>query len=540
MTQYIRWVAILSAVIVALVLLSATAASAHPLGNFSVNVHSALVLRPDGVQLSAVTDSAEIPTRQAKGDLDADGNGELGDDELAPAADRRCHLLAGQLVATIGDSTLDWEVKTTSLVAEPGAAGLPTLRLECDLWAARDLSSPTTLRFEDRAGDGRVGWHEITATGDGVELVDPAVDATSISDELRDYPDELLASPLDQREAVIEVRPGRGGPASDALGIDTSGGGNALTRAVATGDRLLQDTIGREDLTVVIGALAVLLAMLLGAGHAVLPGHGKTVMAAYLAGRRGTRTDALIVGATVTVTHTAGVLLLGLALSVGSAIAGEVILDRLGLVSGVLIAGIGIGMLRDALRGGRADAGKHHHHGPGHAHTHTEHDPPGEHHVHDATTHDHHDGSHNGPVDHTAGQQALAAQAAVATTAVREPEPQAAEDIPDPRFSRGGLIGMAMAGGLVPSPSALVVLLGSVALGRTVLGVSLVLAYGLGMAATLTAVGLLLVRLRDRFDHVRSGRIGQFSARVGTVLPALTAGLVLVVGVGLVARSLLT
>lgn len=99
---------------------------------------------------------------------------------------------------------------------------------------------------------------------------------------------------------------------------------------------------------------------------------------------------------------------------------------------------------------------------------------------------------------------------------------------------------MGVAGGLVPSPSALVVLLGAVALGRTVFGVLLVLAYGIGMAATLTAVGLLLVRLRGRLDRLPSGgRRGQLASRVVAALPAVTAALVLVVGVGLVARGLL-
>lgn len=509
-------------------LAAAGVALAHPLGNFSVNVHSALTLHPDRVELAAVVDSAEIPTRQARPELDTDDDGELGEQELAAAAGPRCSALAEQLTATVADEPLSLEVVSGTLVTEEGAAGLPTLRLACDLTAPADLASPTTLTYREAAGEGRVGWHEVTATGDGVELVDPPVDSVSISDELREYPEELLQSPLDVREVTLQTRPGRGGGAADALGIDTSDEGNVLTRLVTAGDRLLQDTIGREDLTLVVGGLAVLLAMLLGAGHAALPGHGKTVMAAYLAGRRGTRTDALIVGATVTITHTAGVLLLGLLLSVGSAVAGEVILQRLGLLSGVLIAGIGVSMLRDALRGRRTDAGHaHHHHGPGHGH-HT-------HGAHDHADHDHGDGDH----DHPTSDQAVATGAVVATATVRQPEPTDAARVPDPRFSRRGLIGMAMAGGLVPSPSALVVLLGSVALGRTLLGVSLVLAYGVGMAGTLTAVGLLLVRLRDRFEQVQRGRVGQLAARVGAVLPALTAVLVLVVGIGLAARSLL-
>jgi ABC-type nickel/cobalt efflux system permease component RcnA len=96
-----------------------------------------------------------------------------------------------------------------------------------------------------------------------------------------------------------------------------------------------------------------------------------------------------------------------------------------------------------------------------------------------------------------------------------------------------GIAGLGIAGGLVPSPSALIVLLGAMALGRTVFGVLLVIAYGLGMAATLTAAGLLLVRLRDRLE----GRL-RFVARWRAVAPPATAALIVLVGLGLAGRAL--
>ena len=109
-----------------------------------------------------------------------------------------------------------------------------------------------------------------------------------------------------------------------------------------------------------------------------------------------------------------------------------------------------------------------------------------------------------------------------------------------PVAGRGGLIGMGVAGGLVPSPSALIVLLASIGLGRTVFGVGLVLAYGLGMAATLTVVGLLLVRLRGRLDRRAADVRGRrWLARLAVAVPVLTAGLVLLVGLALVARGVL-
>ena len=108
-------------------------------------------------------------------------------------------------------------------------------------------------------------------------------------------------------------------------------------------------------------------------------------------------------------------------------------------------------------------------------------------------------------------------------------------------MSRGALVGMGIAGGLVPSPSALIVLLSAIALGRTAFGILLVVGYGVGMAATLTAAGLLLVRVRDRYQHRAAGRagrrLGRAAMRWQRVMPFFTATLVLFVGLGLALRS---
>jgi ABC-type nickel/cobalt efflux system permease component RcnA len=207
-------------------------------------------------------------------------------------------------------------------------------------------------------------------------------------------------------------------------------------------------------------------------------------MAAYLAGRRGRVRDAVAVGATVTLTHTGGVLALGLLLTTVAGIAGEAVLGWLGVASGALVAAIGIGALLSALRRRRRTILAHHHsHAHGHSHGH-EHGYEHEH--------------EHGP-------------------------------------GKWGIAGLGIAGGLVPSPSALIVLLGAIALGRTAFGILLVIAYGAGMAATLTAAGLLLIRLRDRLE----GRF-RFAARWRAAAPAATAALIVVVGVGLAGRALST
>ncbi|CAA9390469.1 MAG: hypothetical protein AVDCRST_MAG66-864, partial [uncultured Pseudonocardia sp.] len=334
----------------ALVLLPVGAAGAHPLGNFTVNHSDALLLTPDGVELTAVVDRAEIPTAQALRDIAPDGS--PSDDVLAATALRQCEALAGDVRLSVDGEAAAWTLADTSLEVLPGAAGLPTLRLTCGLRAEADLRSPSTVVFRDEHLDGQVGWREITADGDGVRLVDSPVPVESPSDQLRTYPDELLDSPLDVRSFEVATEPGNGSGSGSAAG---TGSGDPFGAAMAALDRRLQDLVGDGGLTPLVGALALGLAVVLGCGHALLPGHGKTVMAAYLAGRRGRPRDAVLVGATVTATHTVGVLVLGLAISLSSSFAGDQVLRWLGVVSGALVASIGAVMLRGAVRNRRSD-----------------------------------------------------------------------------------------------------------------------------------------------------------------------------------------
>jgi ABC-type nickel/cobalt efflux system permease component RcnA len=235
--------------------------------------------------------------------------------------------------------------------------------------------------------------------------------------------------------------------------------------------------VGGRSLSPGFAVVALLLAVGLGAAHALAPGHGKTVMAAYLVGLRGTLRQAAVIGATVTITHTAGVLLLGVVLTTSRAVASERLYPWLGLASGLLLAGVGIGLLVRARP-------RHHPHPHDHDHPHPH-----------AQDHDH------GPAGRPLG--------------------------------RRGLVALGLAGGLVPSPSAVVVLLGGIALGQAWFGVALVVAYGLGMAATLTGVGLLLAHLRTRMDGRLRLPAGSLAARAGQLLPAATASVIVVVGLAL-------
>ncbi|WP_328581314.1 nickel/cobalt transporter [Streptomyces sp. NBC_00370] len=532
---------------------AAQAAQAHPLGNFSVNHYTGFTVRPDRVDVLAVTDTAEIPTLQAAPRVDTDGDGTPSAAERAAWATARCAETAGKLAVT-APRRLTWKVSSATFAYRSGQSGLRTSRLDCRLRAPLELTDgPQTLRIDTGADRARVGWNEITAKGAGTHLRDSTVPASSSTGELRHYPRDLLATPLGDTTARFTAVPGAAA-SSGTEGTSRAGAVGGLTGGVEALSQRLTSLTGTRTLTVPVGVLAVLLSVVLGAGHALLPGHGKTVMAAYLAGKRGSTRDALTVGATVTATHTAGVLVVGLCLTTFSALAGDTVLNWLGVVSGALVAAVGAALLLDAVRGARRrrldaatigavppgarepalvgaagaadtaaeiahghthDAGhghgpQHglgHGHGPADGHHRNHHHPHEKPHRHGLFGHHHH--SHS---------------------------PSATDA--DRPYTRRGLIGLGVAGGLVPSPSALVVLLGSIALGRTVFGAGLVLAYGLGMAATLTAVGLILVRLGDRLGTLTDRPLFAFLRRLAPSTALLTAALVLVVGLGLMIRSL--
>ncbi len=548
--------------IFAFVLIPAGAAQAHPLGNFTVNHYHGLTLSPDRLDVLSIVDVAEIPTAQDLQSLAPDGSPNPA--QLEDAGRSQCGDLSAAVTATVDGKPLTWEILDTSLETVPGAAGLPTLRLTCELSAEADFNSPRTVSFLDTYRDDRVGWHEITADGDGVRLVDSPVPVISSSDELRSYPQDLLSSPLAERGVQLQTEPGEN-TGSDAAVSRSSG--DPFSNFIASADRTLENLIGGR-LTPLVGTLAVLLAVLLGAGHALLPGHGKTMIAAYLAARRGRGRDAIIVGATVTATHTAGVLLLGLAISVSSTLAGEEVLRWLGIVSGLLVAGIGVYMLQSSVRAARAGRRRLLERlpetqeaalvgaprGTGHGRLHEpdtdhEHGAGVDHGHEDAAGHGHGDG-HEHEHEHVAGHDHGAGHSHVPGDGHGHDHGHShggsrwrGGHSHEPAVGRGGLIGMGVAGGLVPSPSALIVLVASIALGRTVFGVFLVVAYGLGMAGTLTVAGLLLVRLRGRLDR-RAARAEQSKGRsrlaaVSAALPILTATLVLIVGLGLALRGLL-
>ena len=496
----------------ALVLLVASAApaSAHPLGNFSTNVFSGLRVQPEQVLVDYVVDLAEIPTVRAGRDVTR-----LGQQAWAAG---ECRRLAAGVQVHEGSRAVSTAVRSSAMAYGEGAGGLSVLRLTCEMVAPRlSGSGRTVLRWEDANFSGQVGWREVTAIGDGTTLAASDVPDNSVSHRLTRYPDDQLRSPLRITSARLEIVPG--GSRVAGTGDDTAVG--RIARPLA-GDQLtarFTALVARGHLDAPFVLLALGLAMLLGAAHAFGPGHGKTVMAAYLVGQRGTLRQALVIGAAVTATHTFGVLVLGLLLSVSSILAPERLFSWLTVASGVLFALIGVRLLAGIVRQHRAArTARTHDHPYDHGHQHTDG------HVHGDSHHGHahpHDEGHSD--EHAHGGLVH-----------RHP-------VPDPGGAAIGwrsLLVLGLAGGMVPTPSALIVLLGAIALGRVWLGVVLVLAYGAGMAAALSGAGLLLVRARGLFEaRAARWRRSVPLAIAGRLLPVCTASLIVLAGAAVVARG---
>ncbi|MEV0321880.1 sulfite exporter TauE/SafE family protein [Streptomyces sp. NPDC050658] len=419
---------------VALALLPAGHASAHPLGNFTTNRYDGLVAARGHLTVDHVEDLAEIPATQAMRDIKRT--------DITSWAKKRCDTAARESRLRIGDRTVPLRVARSGATTRDGQAGLPTLRVQCELGAPLPRGTELTLRFE-AAGQPGPGWREITAQGDRMTVRSSDVPEKSVSRRLTRYPERLLSSPPGDASAQLRITPG--GPALAAPGNpDETPAASPLPRGADRWTQALTGLVARHDLTPGFAALALAISLGLGALHALAPGHGKTLMAASAAARgRATLRDVLPLAASVTVTHTLGVAALGLLVAGGSAAAPSVI-AWLGIASGVLVTGAGALLLRRAWRR-RA-----------HLHSH-------------AHSHDHHTHGHTHPHGHHHSHG------------------------PAPTL-RGALF-LGFAGGLVPSPSAVVVLVGAAALGEAWFGLLLVLAYGVGLAVTLTAAGFLVVRV---------------------------------------------
>lgn len=487
----------------AVVLGPAEPARAHPLGNFTVNVYSGLRVSAAHVDVDLVVDMAEIPAFQARAEVEAAGTRYAG---------QACRDALPRLRLWADDQIVPLRLTSSEVAFPPGAGGLLTLRLTCALRAETGGGTGTRdIGYRNDLYDDRVGWREITAIGDGATIVSSNVPAESVSAALTAYPDDLLSSPLGQTAASIKARAGGPGGAEAPRALSLPG---TVDRA---GDRLT--ALVTRDFGARAGIVGFVVAVLLGAAHSLAPGHGKTLMAAYLVGQRGSLRDAAYIGLTVTLAHTAGVLALGIVLSIFTGFAPERLYPWFSLVGGVTVSAIGVNLVRRSLARRRVPLLD-----PGHGHGHD--------HGHD------HEHGHEHDQEHEPG---LAGTRVPAPSRPRRHHHHVhgphRHDVPGhaATVSRGSLLAMGLAGGIVPTPSAVLVLLAAIALGRPWFGVVLVVAYGIGMALTLTGAGLLLVRARSMIEHrLRPGARAEAAARL---LPVATAAAIVVAGLVLTARG---
>lgn len=235
------------------------------------------------------------------------------------------------------------------------------------------------------------------------------------------------------------------------------------------------ESLVSHELSVGFVLASLVLAVFWGAAHALGPGHGKAIVAGYLVGTRGTPRHAVLLGLIVTVTHTIGVFALGLVtLALSEFIVPEQLYPWLNLVAALLVLAVGVGVLRTRLRDwlhARAHARGHHHHHHGHEH-------------------------------------------------------------PEPGGGLRGLVGVGISGGIVPCPTALVVLLAAISLHRVGYGLVLIVAFSLGLAASVTGIGLLAVTAKRAFARM------SFEGRLIRALPAASAFVVLALGLAMTARAL--
>ncbi len=483
-----------------LVLAFAAFASAHPLGNFSINQYSRLEVGKSEVSIRQVLDMAEIPAFQEISVIDTDKDGAISDTELKAYSAALTPVYLKNLFLDINGNAVPLRAAAENIQLVPGAGGLNTLRIEWDLIGdVANAQTANSAAFRNENYSERLGWREIVVTrAAGVEVFDSTAYGSAITDELKAYPVETLASPLSERAAKFSFA---SGPlAQNAQPLQNRDG--HYTSAVQK-DRLAE-LIAVPEITFPIAVFGLLIALGLGAMHAMSPGHGKAVVGAYLVGSKGTAKHAAFLGLTVTVTHTLGVFALGfLMLFASNYILPETIMPFLGFLSGLIVLYIGLTMFKSRLLSalGYRGGGHHHDHAGhphsldhGHDHSHEGHDHGHAHHAHDhALTHTHDGSTHS-------------------------------HAVPD-SITWKSLLALGVSGGLLPCPSALVLMLSAINLNRIGYGLVLTVAFSFGLAATLTIVGLVFLYGGRLFDGEKVSNY-----RIVKALPVFSAFFIACVG----------
>ncbi len=467
-------------------------AAAHPMGNFSINRNVAIRVEPDGLHVRYRIDFAEIPTFHEMQALDVNGDKVVSGDEGRRYLAANAPSWVASLATTVNGRPVPLTLVASDLVTRPGAGDLPTLLVTLDCLASlgAEPRGEQIVEFQDRNFSGRAGWREVTVSVGAPQngrpacrLLNSTAPAADRSAGLNAYPTDALLAPPQEDGArfayIVEPPPaiptsGRAAPAQSPSAAPRPPA--AAPPASRPTDRM-GELIAVPNLSAGVLAASFVIAFVVGTFHGLSPGHGKTVVAAYLVGSRGTPIHACLLGAVVTLTHTAGVFLLGLIVLFASGfVAPEQLYPWLGFASGMTIVAVGMWQLVRRWSAPASDGAPFggHSHEPGSGHSHL---------------------------------------------------------MPD-RITPGGLIALGISGGMVPCPSALVVLLSAVAFHRIGYGLLLIVSFSLGLATVLIAVGLLMLyarRLTDGFD---------LPGGVLRRLPILSSAAVSIIGLVIALESL--
>lgn len=528
------------------------------LGNFTINQYCGLQLANNAVDVHYAVVFGQLPALRELHLADADGDGVTSQAERDAYAARLAPTFADQLQLMVNGVAIPLRATrwTTSLPTEQGGF---SLRMDVDFagtWPAPADGSKHVVAFANQNYAGRFGWQEIAvAAAPSLNVFDTNAFSTSLTGGLTEALKAMPASgPLAERvihlafvrgavpagEQALLPRPGTLPYASAPTSIQPADATTAPWLVRET--RRLIDLISTPNVPFHIALLALLAAAVLGALHAFSPGHGKTVVGAYLIGSRGTPRHALFLGVTVTITHTLGVFALGFATLFASRfVVPERLFPILSLVSGLIVLGMGLVLLRQRLRRAGATAST----GPRYRNI----DPAGAvatgspftlvtssgaaigrhglafssaagagaHRQDDADHHHRHERFHHVHHHHHAQDLLMHSHGG----AMHSHLPPGVEG---GQITWRSLLALGISGGLVPCPSALVLLLATVALNKTGYGLLLVLAFSVGLAVTLTAVGLAFLYGRDRIGRPRP------DARWPQWLPVVSAGAVTAVG----------
>jgi nickel/cobalt transporter (NicO) family protein len=504
-------------------LLAATVLSAHPMGNFSVNHYARLYFKSGGMELIYVLDLAEIPTFQLMGDWKIDWKDQAS---LSQRSKQQGQDWLDHVSVTQSGRRVLLRIRSVSATAVEGAGGMPVLRTAI---IAQAMLQPGEVVYEDENFAGRAGWKEIVVDHDPSAIIRSSSQSSAdLSKSLTYYPTDPSITPpqdltarvdwsnLDRSNVTVSAVPKPvilppTAPAEAATPAPFSQQQPEAPGTVVRGD-FLSRMLQQKKLPGGVILLGILVAFGLGAMHAMSPGHGKTIVAAYLVGSRGTLKHAGLLGLVVTFTHTFTVFLLGLGmLFFQRYFVPEKIVPILGAVSGLSIVSVGLMLFYKRAMSLMAS-------GHSHAHFHGDH------------FHAHDDGR--------------PARSRIAE--LRGTEPRVPEDafehthggtthshVIEAEITPGSLIALGISGGMVPCPSALILMLSAIALGHPGVGLVLLAGFSAGLALVLMAFGMLAIYAK----HLLPNREGSMQSPVFRLIPVFSAVVVIVLGLAMTAVS---